>query len=163
MAKEIERKFLVRSDGWRRAARAGVSYRQGYFPTAEGCTVRVRIAGGKAFLTIKGKAAGLSRDEFEYPIPPGDAGQMLESLCLKPLIEKTRYDVDVCGVHWTVDEFAGANEGLVLAEVELEDERQQIALPDWAGEDVSGDWRYTNRSLVSHPWREWKGTGWPTA
>jgi adenylate cyclase len=159
MGREIERKFLVRSDAWRREASEGVCYRQGYLSTASSASARLRVAGDKAFLTIKGKPQGAARDEFEYQIPVADAEQMLDFLCAGPPIEKIRHDVEVGGVKWVVDEFAGQNCGLVLAEVELEDERQEIAIPDWAGKEVTEDERYSNRRLAEHPYREWGSDG----
>src|SRR5688500_12264960 len=130
MPKEIERKFLVTSHAWRKKAKA-TRYRQGYIVSASGRTVRVRIGGGKAFLTIKGPRTGLSRDEFEYAIPVKDAQEMLDTLCVGGVIEKTRHEVKAGGVLWEVDEFEGDNAGLVLAEVELEREGQKVQLPDW--------------------------------
>lgn len=154
MATEIERKFLVTSDAWRAGA-VGVAYRQGYLSAAKGRTVRVRAAGDKAYLTIKGARDGISRAEFEYEIPLADATYMLNALCIQPLIEKTRWTLDYAGLTWEVDEFAGANAPLVLAEVELESEAQAVPLPDWAGEEVSTDYRYTNAYLAQNPYALW--------
>jgi adenylate cyclase len=153
MAKEIERKFLVTKDSWRQLGE-GSLYRQGYIP-AHGATVRVRIAGNQGYLTIKSPTINYSRSEFEYHIPLADAQEMLDTLCVRPLIEKTRYKINYAGLVWEVDEFAGANQGLILAEVELTDEAQQIQLPDWIGEEVSGDLRYYNSYLVKHPYSQW--------
>jgi adenylate cyclase len=158
MALEIERKFLVRHGVWR-APPAGTRYRQGYLSTDPARGVRVRRAGGQAWLTIKGKTVGISRAEYEYPIPVADAIEMLDRLCLRPLIEKTRYRVEVAGLVWEVDEFDGANAGLVIAEVELADENQRIELPDWVGREVTADPRYYNASLVDRPFREWPAGG----
>lgn len=158
MHREIERKFLVTSNAWRSHARprGGTPMRQGYIP-ASGCTVRVRIAGRKGFLTIKGRAdeSGLSRDEFEYPIPLKDAKSMLEHLCHRPLVAKTRYHVRSGGVTWEVDVFEGDNKGLVVAEVELRSETQSIKKPDWVGKEVTRDRRYRNSSLARRPYRMW--------
>ena len=154
MAQEIERKFLVVGDAWRALA-AETSYRQGYLATAKGRTVRVRRAGEKAYLTVKGPSAGASRAEFEYEIPTGDADAMLETLCVRPLIEKTRRKIPFEGLVWDVDEFAGDNEGLVVAEVELTEEGQEVSLPDWVGEEVTHDPRYFNANLVAHPYKDW--------
>ncbi|MBD2499311.1 CYTH domain-containing protein [Anabaena azotica] len=153
MAKEIERKFLVDGDSWRQLGE-GSLYRQGYIPS-QGATVRVRIAGNQGYLTIKGPTVNFSRSEFEYPIPLADAQEMLDTLCDRPLIEKTRYKIEWAGFVWEVDEFAGANQGLILAEVELTDEAQQIEIPDWIGTEVTGDPRYFNSYLVKHPFEEW--------
>jgi CYTH domain-containing protein len=154
MANEIERKFLVRGDAWRTGARSE-RFRQGYISTETGRTVRVRIGGAQAYVTIKGERQGLSRLEFEYNIPVADAEQMLDALCQKPLIEKTRHFVEANGMLWEVDEFAGENAGLVLAEVELEHADQAITLPNWVGEEVTEDARYYNSNLVRRPYSTW--------
>ena len=153
MGQEIERKYLVQGDAWRSLA-VGQLYRQGYLPTEE-CTVRVRVIGKTGFLTIKGPSVGISRAEFEYEIPTQDALDMMDSLCVGPLIEKMRYRIELNGLTWEVDEFMGDNEGLIMAEVELEDENQMIDLPEWIGEEVSGDPRYFNSSLAKFPFTHW--------
>lgn len=157
MAREIERKFLVRSEGWRSGAR-GVPCRQGYLVATPNCTVRVRILGERAFATIKGGTQGISRLEFEYPIPLADAEAMLDQLGPLPVIENRRYEVRYGGHKWEIDEFLGANEGLVLAEVELQAETEQPDLPDWAGQEVSLDPRYRNASLARNPYPRWAAT-----
>ncbi len=154
MATEIERKFTVKSDQWRKLA-TGIVYRQGYIATKKGITVRVRLVGNQGYLTIKGSTVGISRTEYEYPIPAADAQAMLDSLCERPLIEKTRYKVEHAGLIWEVDEFAGENQGLIIAEVELADENQIIELPDWIGIEVSDDPRYFNANLVQYPFSKW--------
>ncbi|NEP41971.1 MAG: CYTH domain-containing protein [Okeania sp. SIO2H7] len=154
MAIEIERKFLVKGEEWRSLG-TGTLYCQGYIPTKEGRTVRVRIAGDRAFLTIKGPSVGNARTEFEYSIPVEDAREMLETLCDRPYIEKTRYKIVIGELTWEVDEFAGDNEGLILAEVELAEEHQVVELPDWIGEEVSGDARYFNSNLAKNPFSRW--------
>lgn len=156
MGVEIERKFLVADAGWRGAAVSSVVVRQGYLSATPGRTVRVRTMGAEAFLTIKGRRTGLARAEFEYAIPPAEAAYMLDVLCPPPLIEKTRYHVPYAGLIWEVDEFAGANAGLVIAEVELERADQPVELPEWAGREVSTDHRYTNAYLAQHPYETWK-------
>jgi len=153
MGSEIERKFLVRSEDWKPGA-VGVPYRQGYL-CRQAATVRVRVAGGQAYLTIKGQAQGITRLEYEYPIPLADAQALLDQLCLKPLIEKTRYRLEFAGRVWEVDEFAGENQGLVVAEVELEGPDQPLELPDWVGEEVTHDPRYLNANLVEQPFSRW--------
>lgn len=155
MAKEIERKFLVLDDAWKRGV-AGVSYRQGYLSTVKERTVRVRTVGGKGFLTIKGVTVGVTRSEFEYTIPTADADALLNDLCEKPLIEKTRYKIQHAGLIWEIDEFFGENQGLVVAEVELNDEHQAIDRPTWVGKEVSGDPRYFNSNLIKTPFTQWK-------
>lgn len=159
MATEIERKFLVRGELWRRDAAPGVRYRQGYLSIDPARAVRVRLAGADAFLTIKGPPAGIARTEFEYPVPPADAEFMLERLCISPLIEKWRFRVPFGGRIWEVDEFEGENEGLLLAEVELPAADARVAVPPWAGREVSDDPRYFNVNLVSHPYHAWARPG----
>ncbi|MEH1900989.1 MAG: CYTH domain-containing protein [Nostoc sp.] len=154
MAKEIERKYLVRGDSWRGLAEGSV-YRQGYIPTQDNVTVRIRIVGEKSYLTIKGPNIKYSRLEFEYPIPIEDAQEILETLCERPFIEKIRFKIKSGGLIWEIDEFDGVNKGLILAEVELSDENQQIELPIWIGEEVSDDSRYFNSNLVKHPFSQW--------
>ncbi len=155
MAQEIERKFLVTNDSWRQLAK-GQPYCQGYLATAEpGQSVRVRIAGDQGFLTIKGPAQGVTRAEFEYSIPLADAQKMLETLCQRPFIQKMRYRLPIDDVVWEIDEFEGDNAGLIIAEVELHSEEQPFERPDWLGEEVSGQTRYYNSSLVKNPYSNW--------
>lgn len=158
MANEIERKFLVTSDAWRTGAR-NERYRQGYLSRQTRHTVqrtaRVRIAGAKGFMTIKGERQGLTRLEFEYEIPLADAEQMLDTLCEQPQIDKTRHFVPHAGLLWEVDEFWGENTGLIVAEVELERADQAIELPNWVGEEVTEDARYYNSNLVRNPFCNW--------
>ena len=153
MSVEIERKFLVKNDQWRGLA-PGELYRQGYIPTLESA-VRIRVIRDRAFITIKGISQGISRAEFEYEIPLNDAAQMLDTLCKPPLIEKYRHKIERNGLMWEVDEFLGENQGLTIAEVELESADQAIELPDWIGEDVSHDPRYYNSNLAKHPFTTW--------
>jgi CYTH domain-containing protein len=158
MPLEIERKFLVRGENWRRLGE-GMPYRQGYLSTVPERSVRVRLAGNKGYLTIKGSTVGASRVEYEYEIPTDDAGELLDKLCERPLIEKTRYRVEYDNLTWEIDEFEGDNAGLIVAEVELESEDQAIALPGWIGEEVTGDPRYYNASLISNPYKQWAQDG----
>ncbi|UBF26038.1 CYTH domain-containing protein [Kovacikia minuta CCNUW1] len=153
MSVEIERKFLVKGDRWRSLG-AGSRYCQGYIAAGEK-TVRVRVVGNQAYLTIKGPTTGIARLEYEYSIPLADALEMLQSLCAPPLIEKMRYRVEWEGFIWEIDEFEGENQGLIVAEVELTDPNQAIALPDWIGEEVSHDSRYFNANLAKHPFSRW--------
>ncbi|MFZ4639163.1 MAG: CYTH domain-containing protein [Nodosilinea sp.] len=155
MPTEIERKFLIKDDSWRSGA-TGVLMRQGYVPTRGQATVRVRIVGDQAYLTLKGPAQGLVRPEFEYPIPLEDGVALLEALCELPLIEKYRYSLCLGQVIWEVDEFLGVNQGLVIAEVELTAVDQAIDLPNWVGEEVTADPRYLNANLVHHPFSLWQ-------
>ena len=154
MAIEIERKFLVKGDQWRTLSQ-GMLYRQGYIATQNLTTVRVRLVGDQGYLTIKGKTDNFSRVEYEYPIPGSDAQEMLETLCDRPLIEKTRYRIEDKKLVWEVDEFIGENEGLIFAEVELTQENQDVELPDWIGQEVTGDPNYYNANLVRHPFNQW--------
>ena len=156
MAVEIERKFLVR-DLSVISGLAGTRMRQGYLSVDPERTVRVRLAGPRAYVTMKGAPSdsGASRAEYEYEVPAGDAEELLDRLALRPLIEKTRYRVSVGRLVWEIDVFTGENEGLVMAEVELPSEATAVALPDWVGEEVTGDDRYYNASLVSYPYRDW--------
>jgi adenylate cyclase len=154
MGKEIERKFLVKNDSWR-GQDNGKRYRQGYLSTVKERTVRVRTAGDKGFLTVKGITVGASRPEYEYEIPVADANEMLDQLCERPLIEKTRYRISHTGLVWEVDEFDGENRGLITAEVELKDEHQSVTLPGWVGQEVTGDPRYFNANLVAKPFTTW--------
>ena len=154
MSLEIERKYLVRSDGWRTGV-AGTRYRQGYLSTDPGRSVRVRVGAGKGFITIKGLTVNMTRPEYEYPVPVNDANEMLDTLCLRPIIEKTRYAIDYAGLRWEVDEFEGENAGLIIAEVELAAADQPIQLPDWIGKEVTDDPRYYNASLIASPFARW--------
>ena len=153
MKKETERKFLVRGEAWRDLA-PGVAYRQGYLQTSP-CTVRVRAEGSRGVLTIKGPTHGCTRSEFEYEIPLEEAEAMLDTLALHPLIRKTRYTIFYRGFVWEVDEFSDENVGLVVAEIELEDEEQVFDKPEWIGAEVTHDRRYANAALVRHPFSRW--------
>ncbi len=148
MPLEIERKFLVANEGWRGLGHV-IPIRQGYLASSEALSVRVRQAGPRAFLTVKG-GKGIVRAEYEYEIPLDEATEMLDRLCRPPLIEKRRHVLDLDGIEWVVDEFDGALAGLVLAEVELDSAEQQVALPDWLGREVTDDPRYLNASLAKN-------------
>jgi len=154
MGIEIERKFLVSGDGWRQQARTLTRFSQGYLSRDPARTVRVRIAGDAAFLTIKGKTVGASRAEFEYAIPVADARQLL-AMSDGPVVEKIRHLCPHEGMTWEVDEFLGANAGLVLAEIELAAEGQAFAPPAWLGAEVTGDARYVNANLAVRPFTSW--------
>ncbi len=181
MGKEIERKFLVRSDQFKREAVSSILYRQGYIPTTNGMTVRIRVAGEQGFVTLKNRSVGFTRSEFEYPIPLDDARQMLELMCEKPQIEKHRYVIpasykDATGddashqnashpsadgntrpaLKWEVDVFHGDNEGLVVAEIEVPDEATQFDLPTWIGEEVTSIKKYNNSYLCRNPYKDWE-------
>jgi adenylate cyclase len=154
MAQEIEKKFLITNEDWRGLAE-GRHYCQGYLSTQKGRTVRVRTIGEKGFLTVKGRTVGETRLEFEYEIPVKDARELLLELCHKPLIEKTRYKIPFDGFTWEVDEFAGENQGLIFAEIELKYEGETFSQPHWIGKEVTDDPRYYNANLVNTPYRDW--------
>ena len=156
MAIEIERKFLVKDSSYKIDA-TSCHYRQGYLCPGTGVTARIRIAGEKAFLTIKGRHAGISKIEFEYPIPVKDAEVMLSTMC-QNIISKQRYRTEYNGFTWEIDEFFGDNEGLILAEIELESVEQKFSCPPWLGNEVSDDGRYYNASLSLYPYRDWKNS-----
>lgn len=155
MPKEIERKFLVAGDDWRTLGKS-TKYRQGYLSTVKERTVRIRTIDKEGFLTVKGITTGSSRLEFEYEIPFGDAKIMLDELCERPLIEKNRTKIKYDQFIWEIDEFEGVNKGLTIAEVELEHENDEIAIPDWIGKEVTDDPKYFNANLIKYPYSEWK-------
>ncbi|NLX78143.1 MAG: CYTH domain-containing protein [Clostridiaceae bacterium] len=155
MAKETERKFLVKDDSFKKLSK-GILYRQGYLPSGSNITVRVRIIENKAYLAIKGPSIGLSRLEYEYEIPMEDADEILEKLCDRPIIEKYRYTFEYKGFTWEIDEFLNENQGLVIAEIELKNENQQFPVPDFIGEEVTFDHRYRNSYLARHPYSSWQ-------
>ena len=160
MGREIERKFLLKNSDWQSLAKAGQSLRQGYFAAPEEssrqrASIRVRTDGENGYINIKSYELGVSRQEFEYPIPLQDAEHMLDTLCESPLIEKTRYHVNHGKHMWEVDVFHGDNEGLIVAEIELEHEEETFDKPGWIGEEVSDDTRYYNVCLTQHPYKDW--------
>jgi adenylate cyclase len=154
MGTEIERKFLLAGDEWRDHAQ-GQLLRQGYISRQSGRTVRIRTCNNEGYLTIKGRSTGITRLEFEYTIPLEDANILLDQLCEQPLLEKIRYLVDYKGFIWEIDEFLGDNRGLLIAEIELEEEDQPFAKPGWIGVEVTGDIRYYNSSLIRNPFIRW--------
>ncbi|HOL84046.1 CYTH domain-containing protein [Thermoclostridium caenicola] len=155
MRQEIERKFLVTGSGYRNGASCK-TYRQGYIVADTHRVIRVRTDGSKGYLTIKGPSRGASRTEYEYEIPLPDAEDLLERMCIKPLIEKVRYTLVHDGMTWEVDEFTGVNQGLCIAEIELEQEDQRFSLPPWVGREVTADPRYYNAYLAKHPYNTWE-------
>lgn len=155
MATEIEHKFLVRDDRWRGQVERSVWIRQGYLTSNARCSVRVRVADGRGFLNLKSGTLGIQRSEYEYSIPLVEAEEILDTLCEKPLLEKTRHFLRYGEHLWEIDEFAGDNAGLIVAEVELDHPDESFARPDWLGEDVSHDLRYYNSQLARHPYRLW--------
>lgn len=155
MSVEIERKFLVANDAWRSDVVSQAHILQGYLVSRAEITVRVRVKDDAAYLTIKGATSGISRSEYEYRIPVEDAQSMLRDLATSNPIDKTRYRVRSGHHTWDLDLFAGENEGLVMAEVELDSEQEAFELPAWAGDEVSGDPRYYNAYLAQHPYQHW--------
>jgi len=155
MPSEIERKFLVTSDNFKKLAK-GVYIHQGYINNQKERLVRIRIYGDEAYLTIKGIQKGIIRAEYEYKIPVPDALEMLDNLCLKPTLQKHRYRIPYDGMTWDVDEFHGENEGLIIAEIELESEDQQFTKPSWVGMEVTDDSRYYNANLAKNPYKNWR-------
>ena len=154
MGHEIERKFLVCSDAWRERAK-GTLFRQGFLSTEPERTVRVRVAGSRGVLTIKGITVGARRAEYEYEIPLEEAEEMLGALCVRPLIEKVRYTLSVGAHTWEIDVFEGENAGLIVAEIELAHEDEPFERPAWLGDEVTHDARYFNASLVKAPYETW--------
>ena len=152
MGTEIERKFLVTDQDWQ--SHPSTYFSQGYLNRDKNRTVRVRIAGQNAWLTIKGESLGPTRPEFEYAIPAQDATQLLK-LCDQPLIEKNRFVVSYEGLNWEVDQFLGANQGLVVAEIELSSADQTFKLPPWIGREVTDEPKYFNSNLSKHPYSRW--------
>lgn len=157
MGTEIERKFLVQGDDWRTASPA--RYQQGYLNQDPERSTRIRLVedskGARAFLTIKGLSRGAARLEFEYLIAPEDAQQMLDELCLRPLIAKERHKLEYGGLLWEIDEFFGDNAGLIMAEVELTNEDETVPLPPWVSTEVTGNPLYFNANLGSYPYARW--------
>lgn len=155
MGVEIERKFLVDPKRWKHLDKpAGRFIRQGYILTDPQKTIRVRITGSDAFLTIKGITIGATRAEYEYAIPLKDAGELLDRFG-EAILTKTRYDILHEGKTWEADEFHGENEGLLIAEIELESASEQITTPDWVTQEVTGDEKYYNSNLALHPYKQW--------
>ena len=154
MGIEIERKFLLKNNDWKKAADQGQRIQQGYLNLDKVRTVRIRVIGEKGILTIKGKNAGTTRLEFEYEIPLEEAQQLLK-LCHSPILEKTRYKVVHDKHLWEIDIFEGMNQGLEVAEVELQNENETVQIPDWIGQEVSGQAEYYNSSLIENPFRDW--------
>ncbi len=154
MGKEIERKYLVHNIDFLQG-RKGEKLVQAYLANTDRCVVRVRIKTESAYLTIKSNVSGMTRDEYEYPIPVKEAASMIASFGIQPTISKTRYIVPYAGNQWEVDVFDGDNQGLVVAEIELRSESQAFSLPEWVAEEVTADRRYYNAALVSDPYVTW--------
>ena len=151
MGIEIERKYLLKNEDWRSEVASRTIIKQGYLNSDKERTVRIRVRNEKGYLTIKGESKNATRQEFEYEIPISDAESLL-LLCKKPIIEKTRHLVLVDDKTWEIDDFAGENKGLILAEIELETEEEKVRIPSWVGEEVTQDSRYFNSNLITHPY-----------
>ncbi len=157
MATEIERKFLLANDDWRREVAQSRIIVQGYLFSDPSVSVRVRIAGDSAWLNIKSATVGVRRLEYEYAVPLDDAEEILDNLCKPPVIRKTRHLVPVGEYTFEIDEFGAENAGLVVAEVELQSEDAEHPRPAWLGREVSGDARYLNSNLAKAPFTTWSG------
>ncbi len=155
MATEIERKFLILNHDWQEYTRSELHIVQGYLATNEFSSTRIRIQDDKANINIKSATLGIERTEFEYAIPVIDAQLMIDELCVKPVIEKTRFLVEHMQHTWEIDVFSGDNEGLIVAEIELSSTDETFEKPSWLGEEVSNDARYYNACLVKHPYKTW--------
>lgn len=156
MAQEIEHKFLLANDGWREHVSHSVIYKQGYLSSQATSSIRVRISDKQAWLNIKSATIGTQRSEYEYEIPLSDAHEILNSLCLKPVIEKTRHFVTHENHLWEIDEFDGENAGLIVAEIELDTLDEAFEKPDWVGAEVTQDVRYYNNNLAKNPYSAWR-------
>ena len=162
MAIEIERKFLLASMEWREAVTASIPMQQGYLGGSLS-TIRVRQTPDQAFLTIKGRASGLARSEFEYPIPPEDASEMLAAMAVGFIVKKIRHIVPAGnGLNWEIDEYLDENFPLFTAEIELPSPETEFPIPGWLGREISNDKNYTNRSLSKSPYSKWQN-GCPVA
>ncbi|MCK5851781.1 CYTH domain-containing protein [bacterium] len=155
MPKEIERKYLLTDNSWKNSVVGKAALRQGYIAKSNGCLVRIRISDKEAWITVKGKQVSFTRPEFEYQIPISDAEELLKEFSSENQIIKTRFFLEYQENKWIVDVFEGQNYGLIIAEIELESEMSDFALPPWIGEDVTTDFRYTNSNLVEYPYNKW--------
>ncbi|MGR8952346.1 MAG: CYTH domain-containing protein [Gammaproteobacteria bacterium] len=156
MALEVEHKFLLANDAWRHQIVHSEMFKQGYLSSQPTSSIRVRICEHRAWLNIKSATIGTHRHEYEYEIPLADAEEILFHLCNKPLIEKTRHYVRHRDNLWEIDEFEGANQGLIVAEIELDVIGQSFDKPEWLGIEVTDDLRYYNNNLALHPYSEWR-------
>lgn len=155
MAMEIERKFLIRNEQWRECVKKSVPFKQGYLTNEPDFTTRIRREGEVAKLTIKYGKSGISRKEFEYEIPLEDAEHLFDDRIQNQAISKTRHYIEFAGKLWELDEFHGDNQGLLVAEIELESESEEFEKPDWLGDEVSSDSRYQNSVLLNNPYNSW--------
>jgi len=155
MGVEIERKFLVDHEKWKKLEKPpGIKYRQGYLLSEEQRTIRIRVTSEQGFITFKGATTSITRDEYEYKIPVEDANHLLDAFALSE-VAKLRYRINFAGKLWEVDEFSGDNEGLIMAEIELRHEDEKFSLPPWVTMEVSADKRYYNSCLSVNPFKNW--------
>ena len=152
---EIERKFLLKDESWRKLVIKSKNITQGYLANTGRSSIRIRLSDDHASLNIKSMTIGVTRTEFDYPVPAEEAKILLQELCTGPLIEKTRHYIEYRGHTWEIDEFSGENAGLIVAEIELDDQNEGFAVPDWLGNEVSHDPRYYNICLTEHPYSAW--------
>ncbi len=155
MGIEIERKFLLKNDSWKDAVLSSTVIKQGYLAGSDKSSVRIRIEGDKANINIKSMTLAITRQEYEYSIPIDDAEKLLRDLCEQPQIEKIRYIVKYQGHKWEIDVFSGDNEGLVIAEIELQSEDERFSIPEWLGDEVSDQVKYYNVNLIKYPFSSW--------
>ena len=156
MAIEIEHKFLLKNNDWRKQVARSIKYKQGYLSAQPTSSIRVRISDTQAWLNIKSATIGSHRNEYEYEIPLLDANEILSTLCAKPIIEKTRHFVVDDNNTWEIDEFSGVNQGLIVAELEISEIGKVFTKPFWLGLEVTDDLRYYNNNLARYPYTEWK-------
>ncbi len=156
MAVEIEHKFLLANNDWRKQVSYSVQYKQGYLSALATSSIRVRISDDHAWLNIKSATIGTQRHEYEYEIPLSDAQEIITNLCRKPIVEKTRHIVIDDGNTWEIDEFEGDNKDLIVAEIELSEVGAVFSTPAWLGKEVTSDLRYYNNNLASHPYSVWR-------
>jgi CYTH domain-containing protein len=156
MGVEIEKKFLVKKGLWNKVKAQGKLYRQGYILREDTKTIRIRLVeGDSGYITIKGKTIGFSRAEYEYAIPENEAEELLKNFC-EAIVSKKRYEIKFENKLWEVDEFLDDNEGLIVAELELDDEDETFAIPEWVDKEVTDDPRYYNSKLSVNPYKKWK-------
>lgn len=158
MPLEIEHKFLLKNNDWRQHITKTVYYKQGYLSSTETNSIRIRISDTHAWINIKSAVIGTHRLEYEYEIPLAEANEILERLCQQPLIEKKRHFVVHDKHTWEIDEFMGANAGLIVAEIELSNLDEKFLKPSWVGAEVTHDLRYYNNNLCKSPYKEWRPT-----
>ncbi len=156
MALEIEHKFLIKNNNWQKSVSKSTEYKQGYLTSDKNRSIRIRTSDNTAWLNIKSATIGTHRQEYEYEIPLNEGIEILNNLCEKPLIEKTRHLVHYKQHTWEIDVFSGDNNGLIVAEIELSKIGEYFEKPEWLAEEVTEDLRYYNNSLCKNPYKNWK-------